>query len=442
MGVWKSVAQLENRNGELYIDGCSALELARKFGTPLYVYSENRIRENYRRLIRAYRGLYQKFKAYYAIKANNNPAIVRVLASEGCGADASCIPEITIARGAGIPQNDILYSGVYNSDSELRQALESGAMINLEDISQLERLAKIGVPEFLCLRVNPGLGGSGEEGLVFAGPDAKFGIIERDIKEAYCRAKELGVKRFGIHMMTGSNILNPDYFEEIVGRLLDTAGLLSKELGIRFELIDIGGSLGVPYRPEQEELDIDLVAGKVISMLRKKLTEYGMGEPYLIHEPGRYLVCDAGILLTSVTSVKEGYKKFIGVDAGMNSLIRPAMYKAYHHILYANDLDAACDTKANVVGQVCENTDQLAAGRELPTGVKVGDVLAILDAGAYGFGMSSQYNSRPRPAEVLVCNGRAELIREREVFDDLVRGVRVPERLSENLRVGKQRARD
>ncbi len=429
-GFWKSVSQLENRGGALYFDGCSALELAEKFGTPLYVYSENRIRENYRRLLAAYRKYYPKFKAYYAIKANNNPAIVRVLAGEGCGADASCIPEIMIAKNAGIPPGEILYSGVYNSNEELGCAFRNGARINLEDPSQLERLAKLGVPQFLCFRVNPGMGSGGEEGLVFAGPDAKFGIIERDIRGAYLKAKELGVKRFGIHMMTGSNILNPDYFEMVVEKLLDIAGQLSKELGIKFEFIDIGGSLGVPYRPEQDEIDLDLVARKVVSMLRKKLSEYELGEPFLIHEPGRYLVCDAGILLSSVASIKDGCKRFIGVDAGMNTLIRPAMYRSYHHILCANDLNAAPDSKANVVGQVCENTDQFAADRALPSRVKVGDVLAILDAGAYGFGMSSQYNSRPRAAEVLVCNGNAELIRKREGFADLVRGVRVPKRLS------------
>ncbi|HZX19532.1 MAG TPA: diaminopimelate decarboxylase [archaeon] len=429
MNMWKSVKQLENKNGILYFDGANTIELAEKFGTPLYVYSETRIRENYRRLVKAYTKYYKKFRVYYAIKANNNPAVVSVLRSEGCGADCSGVPEIKIARGSNIKESDILYSGVYNSNEELKYAVETNARINLEDISQLERLAKMKVPEFLCFRINPGMGESGEEGLIFAGSDAKFGIIERDVERAYVMAKELGVKRFGIHMMTGSNILKPDYFEQVVEKLLDIAGPISKKLGIEFEFIDIGGSLGVPYKPEQEELDIDEVAKRVVKKFKEKLKEYDMGEPYLIHEPGRYLVCDAGILITKVTSIKNGYKKFIGVDAGMHTLLRPAIYGSYHHIFYANNLKAEENEKVNVVGQICENTDQLAKDRMLSSKIQVGDVLVLLDAGSYGFGMSSQYNTRERPAEVLVNNGKSEIIRERELYDALVRGVHVPERL-------------
>ncbi len=427
---WKSVKELENRNGELFFDGCSVVELAQKYGTPLYVYSENRIRENYNRLVTAYKKYYPKFKVYYAIKANNNPALVNILRQQGCGADCSCVPEIMIARKAGVPEENILYSGVYNSNEELEYALKTNARINLEDLSQLERLAKMKIPDFLCFRINPGMGGKGSEGFVFSGPDAKFGIIERDVKKAYFKAKELGVKKFGIHMMTGSNILSPDYFEEIVEKLLNIAGPISKELGIKFDFIDIGGSLGVPYTLEQNEIDIGLVAKKVVKKLKEKLLEYGMGEPYLIHEPGRYLVCDAGILVASVTSIKNGYKKFIGLDAGMHTLLRPALYNAYHHILYANNLDATANEKVNVVGQVCENTDQLAKDRMLSSKIKVGDTLAFLNTGAYGFGMSSQYNTRPKAAEVLVSNGKSEIIRERESFDDLIKGVKVPQRIA------------
>ncbi|MBI4440082.1 diaminopimelate decarboxylase [Candidatus Woesearchaeota archaeon] len=427
--IWKSVRELENRNGVLYFGGCSVLELAGKYGTPLYVYSESRIRENYRRLLDAYKKRYPQFKVYYAIKANNNPAIVNILRSEGAGADASCVPEIKMAQQAGMPNEDTLYSGVYNSDDELRYAVENNVRINLEDISQLERLKKMKVPAFLCFRINPGMGSGKFQGLVFAGPDAKFGIIERDVKKAYETAKSLGVESFGIHMMTGSCILNPDYFEQVVGKLLDIAGPIAQQLGIKFDFIDIGGSLGVPYTPDEEELDMDMVAEKVVSKLKEKLAQYDMGEPFLIHEPGRYLVCDAGILVARVCSIKSGYKKFIGIDAGMNNLMRVALYDAYHHILYANNLGDSEREAVNIVGQICENTDQFAKGRMMPKSIKVGDVLAILDVGTYGFGMGSQYNSRPRPAEVLVCNGASELIRQRESFGDLIRGTAVPKRL-------------
>jgi len=427
--IWKSVIELENRGGRLYIGGCDTIELKEKYGTPLYVYAEDRIRSNYRRLVNAYKKHYPKFKVYYAVKANNNPAIVSVLRSEGAGADASCPAEIMIARMCGIKDEDILYSGVYNTDAELKYAVENKVRLNIEDLSQLYRLEKIGVPEFISFRINPGIGKGGKEGLVFAGPDAKFGIIERDVKKAYARAKQLGVKSFGIHMMTGSNVLEIEYYKEIVAKLIDIAGPIAQELGIRFEFVDIGGSLGVPYTPEQNELDIDEVARIVAKVFKEKTRKYDMGEPWLIHEPGRYLVCDAGVLLSEVASIKEGYKKFIGIDAGMNTLLRPAMYGAYHHILYANDLNSRDLEKVNVVGPVCENTDQFAKDRELPKAIKVGDTLALLDAGAYGFGMSSQYNSRPQAAEVLVKGGTSELIRRRQTESDLLRDIVYPERL-------------
>lgn len=424
--IWKSVAELENRGGALYFDGCDLRELASSFGTPLYLYSQSRIEANYRRLVAAYRAHYSKFQVYYAVKANSNPAIVELLAREGAGADASCIAEIKIAEGRAIPSERILYSGVYNSNSDLRYAVENRVRLNLEDVSQLERLSSIGVPSFLCFRINPGVGGSGAEGLIFAGPDAKFGIIERDVELAYRRAQELGVERFGIHMMTGSNILSPPYFEGVVEKLLDIAGPISQKLGIAFDFIDIGGSLGVPYRPEEAELDIDEVARGVVAKLRQKLDQYKMGEPELIHEPGRYLVCDAGILVTRVTSIKRGYKKFIGLDAGMQTLLRPALYGAYHHILYVNDLDAEGDDLVNLVGQVCENSDIFAKDRKLSSKIAVDDLLAILNTGAYGYCMSSQYNSQPRAAELLVHRGKAALIRERESFEDLLSKVRKP----------------
>jgi len=427
--LWKSVAELENRDGVLYFEGCDTRDLARQFGTPLYVYSESRLRQNYRRLIQAYQKEYPRFKAYYAVKSNNNPAIIKVLASEGAGADVACVNEILMAQAAGIPSEEILYSGVYNADKDLRYAVENGVRLNLEDVSQLDRLEKIGVPKFLCFRINPGIGSSGMEGLIFAGPDAKFGIIERDIEKAYRKAKEMGVEKFGIHMMTGSNILTVDYFEEVVEKLLDIAGPMAQKLNITFDFIDIGGSLGVPYRPDEKELDIEAVAKTVVKKLRQKLAQYNMGEPLLLHEPGRYLVCDAGILLASVTSIKEGYKKFIGLDAGMHTLLRPALYKSYHHILCANRLNARSDHPSNVVGQVCENTDIFAKDRPLPSDVKVGDLFAILNVGAYGFCMSSQYNSQPKAAEVLISNGKAEIIRERETYKTLIQGTHIPHHL-------------
>lgn len=419
---------LENRKGILFIGGCNSLGLAKKYSTPLYVYDENKIRENCRRLFNAFNKNYEKFKLYYAIKANNNLAILKVIQSEGLGADCSCPEEIMLAKDAGFPKEKTLYSGVYHKDSELEFALKEGIAINLEDVSQIERLCRIGVPEFISFRINPGMGKGGFKQLVFAGPDAKFGVIERDVLEAYKKAKDYGVKRFGIHMMTGSNVLDPDYFIEVTEKLLDIAGNVSKELGIEFEFIDIGGGFGVPYKPEEKELDIESVAEKVVDKFKSKIEEHNLGEPYLMIEPGRFIVCDSGIILSTIHSIKDGYKKFLGIDAGMNILLRPMLYGAYHEMFIADKLDETKTEKVNVCGQICENTDILAKDRILPA-AKERDILAILNAGAYGYSMSSDYNTRPRAAEVLVNNGKDELIRRREDYSDIKKDMVVPERL-------------
>lgn len=426
--MYKIKKPLENRKGVLYIGGASALELAKAYDTPLYVYDENRIRENFRSLYNAFSSNYRKFRLYYAIKANNNPALLRILKSEGAGVDVSGPAEIYLAKKAGFSNDNMLYSGVYHRNEELKYALDNKIPINLEDVSQIDRLFKFGKPKFLSFRINPGIGSGKFKGLVFAGPDAKFGIIERDVIKAYEKAKSYGVKSFGIHMMTGSCVLNEDYFVEITEKLMDIAGKAAQKLNISFEFVDIGGGFGVPYQPDEKELDIGSVGKKVCQKFKEKIEQYSLGEPFLLIEPGRYLVCDASILLTRVHSIKDAHKKFVGVDAGMNTLIRPMLYNAYHEILVANRLDAEPAEKVNIVGPICENTDQLAKDRTMPK-IEEGDLLAILNAGAYGFGMSSQYNNRPRAAEVLVANGKHELIRKREGFDDLVSNAIIPKRL-------------
>lgn len=411
---------LEELGGELYIDGIRARDIADKFSTPCYVYSEKRIKDNFSRLKNAFDKTGIDFDLYYAIKANNNLSVVKVLKELGAGADTSCPNEIDIAKMVGFPDDKILYSGVYTSKEELKHGLEKGVKINLEDLSCVERLFSVGSTDFMSFRINPGKGKGGFEQLIFAGPDAKFGIIPRDVVYAYQLAKENGVKRFGMHMMTGSNVLDEDYFPAVTEMLLDLAGGVSKELGINFDFIDIGGGLGITYKPGEKDLDIDSTARKVAETFERKCDEHGLGRPKLVLEPGRYFVGDAGVLLTEVKSIKEGYKKFLGVDAGMNTLIRPMLYGAYHPIVNASNLDSKHYETVSIVGPICENTDQLAKDREFVKS-KVGDLLCVLDAGAYGYGMGSNFNTRGRAAEVLVKNGESYLIRERETLNDLLR---------------------
>ncbi|MEM2577239.1 MAG: diaminopimelate decarboxylase, partial [Candidatus Bathyarchaeia archaeon] len=291
-------------------------------------------------------------------------------------------------------------------------------------LSQLKKLFKITVPEILSVRINPGVGFGHHNYCVTGGEESKFGLWQDDAEKAYKEAKKMGVKRFGIHMHVGSGILNLNAFTQAADIFLRIVEKIKEDCGVNFEFIDFGGGLGVPYKPEEEELNINEYAESVTSIFKKKIENLGF-EPFFAIEPGRYIVCDAGILLTKVVSIKVARtKKFIGVDAGLNVLIRPAMYNAYHHILVANKLNEKNIEEYDVVGPICETADFLARKRVLPK-VEEGDVLAVLNTGAYGFVMSSQYNARPRPAEVLVNKGRAELIREREDFNTLLIGQRI-----------------
>ena len=431
--MWKLEPPFEERAGKLFIDGVAAGSIAEQFGTPCYVYSEKRIRENYQRLLHAFQSNYKNFKLFYAIKANNNLSVIKILRSEGCGADCSAPSEIFFARMAGFSPAEMLYTGNYNSVGEFEYAVESGATLNLDDVSHLEKILKISkktgkLPPRICFRVNPGVGKGGFEQLVFAGPDAKFGVPADQVFSAYEQAKKAGFKRFGVHMMTGSNIREPEYFAAITEKLLSVAGDAAQKLGIQFDFVNIGGGFGVPYKPGEEDLDIKKTAAGVVEKFREGCEKYSLGEPELLAEPGRYLTADAGILLARVHSIKHAAKTFVGCDAGMNTLLRPAIYNAYHEILVDDKIGVKEKKAVNVCGPICENTDQFAKDRELPP-VEEGDLLAVLKAGAYGFAMSSRYNSRPMCAEVLVGNGQADLIREAETHTDLLYRQRLPARL-------------
>ena len=426
--MWKIEPPLENRKGTLYIGGANTIELVEKFGTPLYVTDEGRLREDAGRLIDAFKPHYSNFKLKYAIKANNNLSILRIIRSEGTGADASCAEEIQLAKMAGFEAHDISYTGNYNSSSELKFALDSNVIINLDDTAILPKLLKLAIPETISFRINPGVGRGKYSGLVFGGGKTKFGVSAEDAIKGYSAAKKAGIRRFGIHMMTGSCVMEADYFGEITEKLVDIASRVKREVGIKFDFFNIGGGFGISYQPGEEDLDIDVVGKQVAQTFKDGTKKYNFGEPELMIEPGRYIVGDSTILLARVHHIKRSAKTYVGTDVGMNTLLRPALYKAYHQIFIANRLREKSKQKVNICGQVCENTDVIAEDREMPE-IREGDVLAILNAGAYGFAMSSQYNSRPRAAEVLVNRGYAEIIRERESVSDFIIRQKVPARL-------------
>ena len=418
---------LENRNGELYFDGVSARELAVRFNTPLYVISETRIRDNYNRLYKELIRNYPKTRIYYASKANSNLSVLKILETEGAHIDAVSPGEVALSLKAGFSAERILFTGTSVRDDELNFLTDSSVPINVDSISQLNRLLSIKVPNLLSVRVNPEIGAGHHTHVITAGKQSKFGLLEENALKAYATAKSAGVERFGIHMHVGSGVPDVEPFVLALEQLLKIAKRIHEKVEVEFEFIDIGGGIGVPYKPEDKELDIALFSDTVLTLFRRRIKEYGLGNPFFCVEPGRYLVCDASVLLTAVNTVKTTpYKQFIGVDAGFNTLIRPTMYGSYHHVLVANKLNHPAADTYDVVGPICESGDVLARDRCLPK-IEEGDLLVVLNAGAYGFAMSSQYNARPRAAEVLVKNGNFALVRRPETFDDLLAGQREAE---------------
>ncbi len=415
----------ENRNGTLYLDGVPATTLAEVFDTPLYIMCEQRIRDNFRRIYSALSVRYDKVRVYYSAKANTNLSVLKILESEEAYVDTVSTGEVFLASQAGFPPDRILFTGTSVRDDELEYLLDWDVTINIDSLSQLKRLLRLRAPNIISVRVNPEVGAGHHEHVITAGKNSKFGIWEEDVVEAYRIAKEAGVEKFGIHMHIGSGILSVEPFLSAEEKLLEIAYRARKTLGINFEFVDIGGGIGVPYKPEEKPVDITLFAEKVLEIFKKRIKEYDLGEPFFCVEPGRYIVCDAGVLLTSVNTVKSTpFKKFVGVDAGFNTLIRPAMYGSYHPIVVANKLNEPEEEIYDVAGPLCESGDILAKERKLPK-IEEGDILAILNAGAYGFVMSSNYNSRPRCTEVLVKRGRYALIREKETFKTLLDGQKV-----------------
>jgi diaminopimelate decarboxylase len=399
------------------IGGCDIKLLAEEFGTPLYVYDKRRIIENFNSLYQAFQKYYANTQIHYSVKANSNLSVLKVFESLNAGADCSSPVEVELSRKAGFDDNRILYTGNYESIQDFSQVYSKDLKINLDDVTSFKRLLKVSIPEIVSFRINPGIGRGGYEGITTAGTDAKFGVPYEKAAQAYQVAKNAGIKRYGIHMMTGSNNLEPYYFAEIVEKLMMIAHNIFEKIGEIPEYVDIGGGFGVPYEDGEMPLDLDLTAKLISEIFIEKCNKYGFGEPTLLMEPGRLLVADAGFLLATVTGIKKSYKNFVGIDAGMSTLIRPALYGARHRVsVYGKD---GLSSNVNICGQICENSDIFAKNVFLPD-VEEGDIIVIRDAGAYGYVMASNYNNRLRPAEVMTDNGQYKLIRRKENIEDIL----------------------
>lgn len=397
---------------------CDYKLLSQDFGTPLYVYDFDKIVENYTTFENALKKYFEKYSIHYSIKANSNIHLVEIFKNLGAGVDCSSPFELECALLLGFEFERIIYTGNYESYEDFAVVSRYPIAVNFDDISSFHRYLYFRKPEIVSFRVNPGIGKGGFEGITTGGTDAKFGIPYELLETAYNRAKSEGINRFGIHIMTGSNILEPFYFAEVLEKLFRIIGKFMPRNGITLEYIDIGGGFGIPYSNEDRKLDLDFTIKLLAEVYQEFINKLKIGEPKLIVEPGRYLIGNAGVLLSKVTSIKEGYKLFIGIDCGMNTLIRPALYGANHKIsiLGKNSLTKI----GNFCGQICENSDIIARNVPIPD-VEVGDLVLISDVGAYGFAMSSNYNGRLRPAEVLIVNGKPKLIRRRETLEDFLR---------------------
>ena len=392
--------------------------LAKEYGTPLYIYSASRIKENLDRFQSALNS-FENNHICYAIKANNNPHLVSYMKKEHpvLGADCSSPGELFVARKAGMAGNECIFSGNYESSEDLQSALDSGSCINLDDITSFSRLKTLGLPEMLSFRINPGFGKGTFSQVVTGGKNAKFGVPIENIIDAYRSAADTGIVRFGLHCMTGSGVLEEDYFNNLFKTLLRASAEIEAAINSGLEFISIGGGFGIPYKDDENPLNIEHVMETLSTMFYEQYPDRDSA-PSLWCEPGKFLVGDAGILLASVTGLKEGYKNFIGLDAGMETLMRPGLYGAYHRIYKAGAVNAEHSQVADITGRICENTDRLAVDRPFPK-VKEGDLVAIMDTGAYGYSMAHQFNTRPRPAEILLHDDRSELIRKRETVEDI-----------------------
>ncbi len=393
------------------------LEIVKQYPTPFHIYDEAGIRGNARKFKQAFSVL-PGFKEYFAVKALPNPFILRILKEEGFGTDCSSFPELLLSEKAGITGENIMFSSNDTPANEYKKAIELGAIINLDDLGHiqfLERNAKL--PDVICLRFNPGPARTGN--VIIGDPkEAKYGFTREQLLEGYRICQEKGIKRFGLHTMIISNELNPDFFIETAKMMFELAAEINEKLGIKPEFINLGGGLGIPYRPEQRALDYEKLASKIKNAYDEIIVQKGLDGIRIFMECGRVITGPYGCLVTTVLHLKHTYKDFIGVDACMANLMRPAMYGAYHHITVLGRESEPTTKMYDVTGSLCENNDKFAIDRPLPQ-VREGDILVIHDTGAHGHAMGFNYNGKLRSAELLLReDGSVVQIRRAETADD------------------------
>ncbi|HYM60870.1 MAG TPA: diaminopimelate decarboxylase [Thermoanaerobaculia bacterium] len=422
---------MQVQNGVLYIGGVPAIDLAARFGTPLFVYDAAVIRRQTANVKRAFAAL--PFRPFYAMKANGSLAILDLIRREGFGCDAVSPGEIFIARRAGFAPDEIWFTCSNVSDDDLRAIPDPAIVVNLNSASEIDRVLAAGIRNPIALRVNTDVGAGHHHDVVTAGEGVKFGIDRNDVDAAGKTIERSGRSVVGLHAHIGSGVDSVAPLLESARRLIDLAAGFPN---LRF--INFGGSMSIPYQPGDKDFPIDRYGRELASLAGDAFRAHNLTA---ILEPGRYLVAQSGTLLARVTAKRRGGRlPWIGVDTGFNHLVRPSKYGAYHHIVNASNASPASlrdshdaqamEEEVVVAGNLCESGDVFtrnAAGDPVARRIdatKPGDLLAFCDAGAYGFSMASHYNARLLPPEVLVDGDRVELIRDRQTYEELVRGMR------------------
>ena len=403
---------------ELFFDKAKAEEIGAIYGTPFYVYDEEGIRKAARGLKKAF-SWNKNFKEYYAVKACANPFILEILKEEGCGADCSSYTELMMAEAVGFSGKEIMFSSNVTPAADFEYARKLGAYINLDDITMIDFLKEHGgIPGTVCVRYNPG--GDFKLGNAIMGTpgESKYGMTGEQIFEAVSKLKALGVNKFGIHAFLASNTTEKTYYASLAEILFKLITEVTEKTGAVFEFVNLSGGIGIPYRPEEKEADIEYIGSSVREKYEKVLKgtpNYGCA---IYTELGRYMTGPYGVLVARAIHEKNIYKQYIGLDACAANLMRPAMYGAYHHITVLGKEKERCDHKYDITGGLCENNDKFAIDRMLPQ-IDIGDLLAIHDAGAHGFVMGYNYNGKLHCPEILLKkDGSFKLIRRAETPDD------------------------
>lgn len=394
------------------LTGEQLLHAAREFGTPLYVYHAERIKKQFETISSAFSGMDARF--FYASKALTNLNILRYIRDMGCNIDCSSINEVKLAVHAGFPTDRILYTSNGISFEEICEAAESGVHINIDSLVNLEKFGKkFGSGYPVGVRIRPNIMAGGNLKISTGHEGSKFGIPVHQLDKIEAIIAQTGLQIRALHIHTGSDIQEAEVFIKGIEVLFELIPHFP-----HLEVIDLGGGFKVPYKPGDKGTDIHSIAKEIAETFAAHPTASGK-KFQLWFEPGKYLVSESGFLLAEVTVMKDtGAVQFASVNTGLNHLIRPMMYDAYHHIINLSNPEGS-PGKYTVTGNICE-TDTFAADRMISE-IREGDILAFLNAGAYGFEMASNYNARFKPAEVLFRNGKASLIRKRDTFQDLLR---------------------